>query len=1097
MLSATTDPPPYYTRFRANAMQRATQVLAESSDFSDHEVDNDGGASIPDSTPRPARIGFRPLTAHERRLSGRAEFPSDISSEDPPHEDMSEPDEYMFRSRDLEVVSPAWGRANDRSTLEREDLKRTLNEADAIAVVRYQRSKPSPTANDIWPNRRDSSKLPARYQPLSKDGSTPAIVQGNEILLQSTDSQHIGASGLESFRGRPTWSLPVELLELIADYLSREDVKAMRLVSRELNSLVSQVIFKTVVVPFNTEIYGMLERDPRQDLKGKKRARLEKTVYAWQNSNDLDVYNGHGLDVFKGFGRHIQKFGMSFEVSEDYLANPPIKIPTAKQTSFWGDYEWPYEKYQRFAAVAGLETAADETPRMKVAFSELSKVRELALSIDNGLGWLNGPDRSIRARILQSPPKVFGIPKDIPDRHTEAQEQLWQYIERCHQDASKDVKHATLCRIDGCRSTQSGPGPTMPYMDQRLINEAIPASLGEEDPDVPVNFQDPVTLNHFILPPIKSDNGLLFTSTTLTGNNNQIMSPIIPAALTKFQKEWLLETDWAQRAFTASYMLSIIDNPLTFLDVHSLTISRVSDCYLTMLNRPDFWDALPSLSHLTLMVIPSWRTVYKDEAGFVETPMINPTSSLTDYCELLQKQISPRANIRNLVIGWTNGGEHAEGLYARNKNLMPAPIMESTFKDNETMTETDTTRLEAAMLRLPFVESITLSNCWITPAALSTFVKVHDSYCLKHLIFDSISLTAVLRPAGNAIQQLGVLPPGIPAPVGQHPGAGGFWNLLNVALAAHPVHQHPHALAQNNHNQVLQLVIQTGMAHLQVLAGNATTVQQQNQITALQNQLQHLSQQIQTQNPMQAQTPTQVQQAQAQNQHLLPQHANVGAMINHAQLLSQQIAAQTAAAANQALPTPAAPAPATTAPNPQTVITYAPRNGSWLNIIDIISPGQNLSDLNSTHSQADPERTTSLRSIEFISCGYARLPHATNIDQSAIDPGPFLTTELRDPVFTRRAAALAPAMMPSKWPQLGEVIQHVDFAELQALDVGWDLQTGWDDAEEARSVEFDGCLAGGNGRFTGIIRAEDRYRTADDEYKSNEDGDGMWIGSSR
>jgi len=71
-------------------------------------------------------------------------------------------------------------------------------------------------------------------------------------------------------------------------------------------------------------------------------------------------------------------------------------------------------------------------------------------------------------------------------------------------------------------------------------------------------------------------------------------------------------------------------------------------------------------------------------------------------------------------------------------------------------------------------------------------------------------------------------------------------------------------------------------------------------------------------------------------------------------------------------------------------------------------------------------------------------------------------------------AALAPAMLSPKWSYLGEIVQDVAAWELTALEAGWNLQTGWDDKEAARAVEFDGLLPGGTGRFTGIVRQSDK-----------------------
>jgi hypothetical protein len=66
---------------------------------------------------------------------------------------------------------------------------------------------------------------------------------------------------------------PVELFELINQHLCRDDIKSMRLVSKEFERGVSGSLFDTVVVPFNTELYEMIDQKvTKPDLKGKRRA---------------------------------------------------------------------------------------------------------------------------------------------------------------------------------------------------------------------------------------------------------------------------------------------------------------------------------------------------------------------------------------------------------------------------------------------------------------------------------------------------------------------------------------------------------------------------------------------------------------------------------------------------------------------------------------------------------------------------------------------------------------------------------------------------------------------------------------------------------
>ena len=971
------------------------------------------------------------------------------------------------RHRSMRILfNNAMKRPRDKiENIDSNNITQILNSKGAVAAMVYSNCIPNPKANDIWPECRSPTKLPSHYSLLDRNmrnttesRSKPRPLEDGRHPAGITQPLHkTGACLPDAHVGRPQWRLPVELVELIAEYLNRDDIKSLRLVSRELNYYVSQVIFETVVVPFNTEIYGMLGQEPKIDFKGKKRVKIERPGYLWKNANGDEMYNGHGLDVFRGFGKHIIKYGMSFEVSEASLSMPPTKLLTEKKTSFWGNYDWPFDEYRRFDAMAGLETAADETPRMKIAFSELSKVKELALSIDSGLGWLNGPDRSIRARILQKPPQVFGTSKDIPDRRAQAQQELWRQIEACHRIANNDVRFATLYRMDGQRSLAelnvanmlAEQQPNMPYLDLQLLHEATPHDAA--DIQIPISFDDPEVLNHFVLAPCCSGNGILFSSPVLPPDAGQLMSPIIPANLTKAQKEWLLETEWAQRAFLSSYMLSVIDNPLTFTPVHTLNISRLSDRYLPMLSRADFWSALPNLTNVTLIVIPGWRTVYKDEAGFVDAPRIRPFQGMDHFFKLLQNHIAHRSNIRSLTFGWESGGEHAEGVHARNKLIMPAPLRSSMrFANNlipapDALLDDNVNRLMASLLHFPHVERLTLKNCWITPPALLQFVKIHDSLKLRHLVLDSVSLTAMPRLAGNANPQ---------------PAGGALWNPLNNGGAQAVVQ----AQAQQPVLPFNLQTIQMQLSQLLPLQAN-NGIQQQSQITALQNMIQQQIQQLQAQNPQQAQA-----QAQAQGQGNVQTQQSQLTLNTITNIATQLQYVQHHIAAFHQLPLPAG---VSSYAYLQSALKAQPREGSWLNIIDIISPGTNLFDFGSEYSQADSERCTSLQSIEFISCGYAKLMNP-NLDQTTIESADGLAAAFRNPIFTKRYLALAPAMLSSKWTNLGEIVQEVDLVELGALDAGWNLQTGWTDKEKARSVEFDGLLPGGSGRFSGVIRQSDR-----------------------
>jgi hypothetical protein len=49
----------------------------------------------------------------------------------------------------------------------------------------------------------------------------------------------------------------VEIFTLIVSYLPRSTIQDMRLVNREFEAKVSEYLFRVVVVPFKSEIYGI------------------------------------------------------------------------------------------------------------------------------------------------------------------------------------------------------------------------------------------------------------------------------------------------------------------------------------------------------------------------------------------------------------------------------------------------------------------------------------------------------------------------------------------------------------------------------------------------------------------------------------------------------------------------------------------------------------------------------------------------------------------------------------------------------------------------------------------------------------------------
>ena len=90
------------------------------------------------------------------------------------------------------------------------------------------------------------------------------------------------------------------------------------------------------------------------------------------------------------------------------LSNLPDKNYWVSWRAFWGKFPWPPSTYQRFEETKKLEQTADRGKHMAEAMSYLTNVRELGLSLDSGLGWLHGSDQSDRVKTATGKSKVFG-----------------------------------------------------------------------------------------------------------------------------------------------------------------------------------------------------------------------------------------------------------------------------------------------------------------------------------------------------------------------------------------------------------------------------------------------------------------------------------------------------------------------------------------------------------------------------------------------------------------------------------------------------------------------------------------------------------------
>lgn len=791
--------------------------------------------------------------------------------------------------------------------------------------------------------------------------------------------------------------IPVEIFNLIIIHLPRSTIQNMRLVNREFEAKVSEYLFKYVVVPFRPEIYGINSEPP--------------------NPQSSVMLQDKGMRIFQGFGRHIKHFAMSFEVDIVKLTNPPVKHDHDTITTFWGSYKWPFQNYNRYALLEGLEQKADETRTMTKAFQFIVSAEELGLSIDGGLGWLAGPD--INQKVVQrgEKPVVFGSsrfePEPEPKQKTSARlarnyqssrtelptgtrtiiQRMLQEVgyRRNQSDQSRDSAQSDQGRADA--GAQEGPGRVAPPIIYRDFEENIARMLGnhfrtdigaiEDDDEDNARFNDEGGISseaeedgrqgenvRSTLPNINDE--MLSTVHNDIGEDNGDMgdstreirkkpspnpNPLKPNELTSAQKEMLLELAWAQQAFMQTFTIAVIDSPITFANVKKLTIARLPNTHLPNLVREDFWNSLPNLSLLSLGIIPDWRELIKLPTSWVQDNRLPPSRAVTGVFQLLFKQISKRQNIESLHFEWICGGEYAPGLFCRNQHVLAAPVVSESINMVSRVQERE-------ILSLPFIKYLSLKNCWFSPHIFTRFIRELKQRSLQHLTLDSVSLTAFIRPglhpmphANNAMQPQNALAQAVAANMGIH-----------NHLVGHPAWAQPPALG---------------------LAGP-----------------------------------------------------------------------------------PAIPMPVViTSPNTQPAWLNQPRNGSWAHVIDLLTPGERLADLRYARGfseEPEPKTQNGLKELIFKSCGYVRLP--LDFNQSAFNDGPRGATPFG---ITKRINDYESMMMKSGDSLLGSIANTISVLEENTLENAWNMTLGWDafDPQQLLEAKHDGITRAGLGRFNGTIQA--------------------------
>ncbi|PTB36024.1 hypothetical protein M441DRAFT_203823 [Trichoderma asperellum CBS 433.97] len=606
--------------------------------------------------------------------------------------------------------------------------------ATTSAASRFASSASSPNVFKTGASSSSASSALALLGLVAKD-SDPAPSPSPPAAVASP-SVHIAAW--------PMAQLPVEIFEIITRYLTRADVQALRLVCREFEAKVSAQYFRNVVVPFRAELYTSLDDE--------NNAAITSRLFS------------NGMRIFESFGPHILRFALSLELDEFILAYPPVKPAQEAIPAFWGIYRWPHETYHRYRDLEGLEQTADETDSMKKALRCLTKVTNIGLCCDAGLGFLVGPEHAVHKINNRDP--VF----DARDWHQDSRVKKGDTLVAVSDfnGVRRDLTSATAQHDNFKRRVLEKMISDAGFAGY-YVHEAIDLLLETEGVTISEIDFDEREVN------VDEQQQQLQQQQQEARISPATRQPLIPTNLTRAQKELLLELEWAHRAMIQSYVISIIDNARDgcFTNLTNVTIAKIPSAHIHILCHKELWENIPSIKTVSLAVIADWRKISKPSPGVVEDVHVSPVDAVGKVYRLLNDHIGRRPNIESLRFEWICGGEFARGPYQRNQYVLPAPFVESPDLMISPEGAKDTSRL----LHLPFIKYLSLKNCWFAPHVLFQTTRYMALHSLEKLDLETVSISGPptippqqpANPAPPAADDAGVplhpLFPGVIGPV--------------------------------------------------------------------------------------------------------------------------------------------------------------------------------------------------------------------------------------------------------------------------------------------------------------------------------------------
>lgn len=193
--------------------------------------------------------------------------------------------------------------------------------------------------------------------------------------------------------GWPVGRLPIEIFVLIAENLGRQDVKSMRLVNWEFYQSLAGYYLRQLVVHVGPDLCTTLDAG----------------LASIHDSPTVDVTRNLVSDVFRAYGDHITRFALALELREHELASPKVDDDEVLVVRPWGFYRWPRsEPSTEKTMLQNVKESLENCKGLFQIISHLTRARELALSCNAGLGYLQGPDLSTPPRR----PAIFGAEND-------------------------------------------------------------------------------------------------------------------------------------------------------------------------------------------------------------------------------------------------------------------------------------------------------------------------------------------------------------------------------------------------------------------------------------------------------------------------------------------------------------------------------------------------------------------------------------------------------------------------------------------------------------------------------------------------------------